>query len=621
MFETIRTNKRVVQIVLGIIILPLSLFGIRSCSFGEDLSDSVAKVGSQKILKAELTEAFQRDRSTGEETQTQRKMRVLNQLIDQAAIALAVKEAHLSVSDESVLQEIVNTKDFQVDGKFSSSLYKSILAQMNYSEARYEQEVRQQLSIGLLLNPLASKASTTSVKQLLSFQDEQRVVASWNIDAEPFKASVKLPADAVQKYYAAHQDMFQQPERIKVEYVLLNLDDLAKDVKLTDEELKKWYDNHLSQFKDPEERQARHILVSVEQGASKESKDAARKRAEELLAKVKANPAEFPKIAKEFSDDKASAEKDGDLGFFRIDAMAEPFAKAAFALKEGQISDIVETKFGYHIIEVTGIHAEKLQPFEEAKALVTQAAMQDAANKRFDAARQELSTLAYEKPSTFEPVKEKLGLKIQTSDWIERDSPPASVLGNQKLLAELFSTKSLKERRNIDVVSLSEEGLAASGRVIDYKPTSVRPLEEVSAQIEKKLIQDEALLLAKKEGENKLAKIKAGESLASNWGEVKTIKRGGSGLGADEVKAVFSEKTDKLPAYVGVATAKGFSLYRIDKVIPADIKDDDSRIALYQQQVSNLLSSEDMSAYVKGLRKKFGVKILVDFSTEKDVSE
>ncbi|MDQ8022571.1 MAG: SurA N-terminal domain-containing protein [Moraxellaceae bacterium] len=622
MFDAVRNNKKIVQIFLALITIPFALWGLESYTNLSDTAGGVAaKVGKSEISEAELKDALSRQQEQLREQygpaaaeiaqSTAFRTGVLDRLINERAVNDKVNSARLLVPDALVRDTILNFQEFKNDeGQFSREKYSAELRTRGMTEAGFEERVRVGLAEQMLLGPIvqSARAPRSVLERWIALQDEEREVTELHIDAKPFEAKVKLAEDAARKYYDANQAEFEVPEQVKVEYVVLSAEDLAKQVKVSDEEARKWYAANSARYVEAEERRASHILITADRSAPKDVREAARKKAEELLTQVRATPADFGKLAKTASQDPSSAANNGDLGYFARGAMVKPFEDATFGLKKGEVSGIVETDFGYHIIQLTDIRGGQAKPFEAARAEIVDELTRQAGSKRYSEAAEQFTNLVYEQSDSLKPAADKLGLVIQKSEWLNKGQVPPGVLGNAKLQGAIFNADNIKDQRNTEAVDVGA-GTLVSARVTEHKAAALRPFDQAKGLIESKLLADEATKLAKADGEAKLAQLAKGEKLSLSWGASNKLKRG-AGLMPDAQKAVFGAPSDKLPAYVGVASpVGGYSLYRIDRVSKPVVAANDLRFEGTGAAYTRLAGELDSRAYITSLRDKLGVTI------------
>lgn len=621
MFDAVRNNPKIVQTFLALITLPFAFFGVDAYfRNGGPGGNAAAKVGSVEISTIALEQAVREqenalreqmggtlDHSLAEDPEF--KSSVLDRLINEAAVKGAIADSKLVVSQESIQEYIKHIPEFQENGHFSFPLYEAFVRNQGLTPYGFEQRVRESVAQQQLMLPIAggAVASRLGSQRILSLEGEQRSVAELVFDASSYLPRVTLGDDAVRKYYDAHQDAFRSPEQVKLEYVALSLDDIVGKTTVSEADARKWFDDNAKTFAANEERRASHILVQVAADAKPEARELARKKAEGLLAQVKAAPAKFAEIAKANSDDTGSAEKGGDLGFFGRGAMVKPFEDAAFALKPHEISGLVESEFGYHIILLTDLRGDKAKSFEEMKSEAMDGARKQAANLRFAELSEQFGNMVYEQPDALKPVAEKFGLKLVQSDWISRDALPTA-LQNPKLRAALFSTESLQNRRNTEAVDIGN-GSVVSARIVEHKPAAVKPFEEVRKQAEDAAKLDEAGRLALADGESALKKLKAGEALTASWVTARELKRSSPELSAEARVAIFSASADKLPAYAGAARGRNYSVYRIEKVDLPALTEKSAELDNIIKRQSMINGQEDLRAYIEAIRKRQGVQI------------
>lgn len=618
MFDAVRNSKRIVQVFLALIILPFAFFGVDSYLGGVNSGDDVAKIGDAKITQQQFQQAL-RDQSERLRTQLGEKfdaklldapearMAIIDDLINQRLLMIEANRKGLFVSDDAIRRTIGSIDAFKIDGKFSSERYEAALRAQGMTPASFEAQLRQDLTLQQLAGAIGQSGvlAHTVSDRMLALQTEKREVMELRLGLDSYLDKVKLADGAARKFYDENSKQFELPEQAKAEYVVLSMETIGAQLAVTEAEIKAWYDGHKAQFQQAEERRASHILIASE----KLGKDKAKARAEEVLKEVRKNPAGFADLAKKNSDDPGSASKGGDLGFFAHGMMVKPFEDATLALKEGEISDVVESDFGFHIIKLSGIHAAKEKPLSEVRGQIEEDLKKAAASRKFAEAAEAFSNTVYEQPDSLKPVAEKFNLSIKQSDWLARQADPANgPLGNAKLLAALFSEDSIKNKRNTEAVEIASNTLVAA-RLIDYKPAALQPFDGVKGTIESMLKRQEAQALAKKDGEARLEALKKGEDKLS-WSAAKSVSRIDSRLiPPAAVPAVFRMDTAKLPAYTGVELpGSGYALFKLSKVNAGEAIDEANRRAMLDQ-LGKMGAQEDVRLYLAALRGRYKVEI------------
>src|SRR6185369_4038583 len=580
MFDAVRNNKRIVQVFLGLIILPFAFFGVDSYIKNVGSGDEVAKIGDIKITQQQFQQSV-RDQQDRLRTQLgaqfdpklldnpEARNAILDDLINQRLLMIEANKKHLFVSDEAIRRTIGGIDAFKVDGQFSAERYEAALRGQGMSPAGFEAQLRQDLTLQQLAGAISQSSliAHTVSDRLLALQTEKREVMEFRVGLDAYLDKVKLADGAVRKFYDDNSKQFELPEQAKAEYVVLSMETIGTQLTVSEAEIKAWYDGHKDKFRQPEERRASHILIASE----KLGKDKAKAKAEGVLKEVQKNPAAFADLAKKNSDDPGSAAKGGDLGFFGRGMMVKAFEETAFNLKEGEISGVVESDFGFHIIKVTGVHGAKEKPFAEVRGEIESELKLAGASRKFAEAAEAFSNTVYEQADSLKPVAEKFKLTIKQSDWLGRQANPANgPLANEKLLAALFSEDSIKNKRNTEAVEIATNTLVAA-RLVDYKPASLQPFDGVKASIETLLKRQEAQAQAKKDGESRLESLKKGEDKLA-WGAAKSVSRLDSRMiPPPAAEAVFKMDGAKLPAYTGVELpGSGYALFKLSKVGSGD---------------------------------------------------
>jgi len=635
MFEYIRTHRRLMQFALLLFIIPSFAFvGVESYSNFGDPANTVAKVGNQSITKEEWEAAQQNQveqlrQRFGEQFDPklfdtpEAKSRVLENLVAQRALAVEATRKNLVISDKTLQQSILAVPDLAGEnGRFDIERYKGLLAVQGVTPAMYEARLRKDLALQQINAAIQSTAFApkTVANRLSDLNDQERVVQELSFKVDAFVPQVKLTEVMLKAYYDKNIRQFQTPEQVKVEYVVLSSATIAPQITVSDADVKSYYDQNAKRYGVEEQRRASHILVAVKKDASATELAAAKTKAESLLLQVRATPVNFARLAKANSDDPGSGERGGDLELFARGAMVKPFEDAVFQMKVGQISDLVRSDFGFHIIELTDIKPAAIKPLEAVKEEIAAEIRTQLANKKYAEAAETFTNTVYEQADSLKPVADKLKLKIETVAGLTRQpdlqqsSAVASPVNNPKFLNALFSDDALKNKRNTEAVDVAPNTLVA-GRVVEYRPVSTLPFEQVQAVVRERVTRVEAANLARQAGETKLAELKKDVN-AGQFGPVKTVSRSKqSDFSGPAVAAIMSANSATLPAVIGlVAPGQGYSIFKITKVAtPANV--DVARRQAEQQQIAEAFAQEEMLAYIDVLKKKAKVKMLVPVST------
>jgi peptidyl-prolyl cis-trans isomerase D len=626
MFDSVRNNKKIVQIFLALITLPFAFFGVDSYVKNSGAGSDLASVADTKISIPQFEQALrerqdQMRQSLGANFKAEMmntreaRLSVLNSLIDQRLLLLETEKNRLQTSDEGLRDVISKIPSLQENGKFSMTRYETALRSQGLSQTQFEAKLRQDLTLQQLIGAIGDTAfvSDTQGAAMLRLQSEIRQFSELRIAPEQFADKVKVDPASVQKYYDDNKARFEVPEQVRAEYLVLSLDALLAQVAVAEAEIKAWYEGHKDRYEQSEERRASHILIVTNADTDKEK---ARVKADEVLKEVQKSPAKFAELAKQYSQDPGSAQKGGDLGFFGRGMMVKAFEDIVFSQKEGEISALVPSDFGYHIIKVTGIKPAKLRPLDEVRSEIASELKTQAASRKFAEAAESFTNMVYEQSDSLAPVAEKFKLKIEKSGLLTRTPDPKTIaslgpLANPKVLGSLFSDDAIKSKRNTEAVEIAPNMLLAA-RVVEHVAMTSIPFETVRADIEKLLRSQEAAAMAKASGEARLAELKkdgeAGDAKAA-WSTPKSVSRmQARDLPPAALQALFKADVQQLPAYVGAAVGGSYTLYKIVKLSQPEQVDGEKRKGL-QSEYASIVAQQDLSAYLAALRLRYKINI------------
>jgi peptidyl-prolyl cis-trans isomerase D len=429
------------------------------------------------------------------------------------------------------------------------------------------------------------------------------------ISPERFVGSVKLEDGAAKKYYDANQDEFRTPEQVRVEYVTLSTEASLAQVPIEPQEVKQYYEQNQRQFGVAESRQASHILIAVDKTAGADAKQKARAQAEQIRAEVLKSPNAFAELAKKHSQDPGSAAKGGDLGSFTRGSMVKAFDDAVFTMKVGEISQPVESDFGFHIIRVTGITPGTTRSFEQARPEIESELKKQRAGRLYAELAEKFNNTVFEQSDTLKPAAELLKQTPQQSGWITRAGAQDPKLNNPKLIQAVFSDDVLLNKRNSEAVEIAP-GTIVSARVIEHKPSAMQPFDSVKGAIEKKLVDTRAAQLAAQEGRQQLEALRQGKDAQVQWTPAQVVSRADpKGLPEPVMRQLFKAEASKVPAYSGVeAPGGGYMLLRITKVIEPE-KVDRAQQKSMSEGLAQLTGEEHFAAYVASLKDKAKVSL------------
>lgn len=625
MFDFVRDHKRLLQFLLVLLIFPsFVFFGVQGYSqFTDSANATVAKVDGNAIKQSELDAAHRqqvermRQQMPGLDIKMldtpEMKRQTLDSLVRERVLTAAANKQHLIVSDERLAAEIQRMPELAsvkgANGAINRDAYVALLSAQGLTPAGFENNLRLDLSLRQVLDgvqgsPLLGKGVTTATVDALL---ERREMQMQRFQSAEQMSKVQPSEADVAAYYKAHPDRFRSDEQASIEYVVLDLETLKKQVSVSEDELKAYYKENQSRYSSAEERRASHILINAAQDATAEQKAAAKAKAEALLAEVRKSPASFAEVARKNSQDPGSAEKGGDLDFFGRGAMVKPFEEAVFAMKADEISNVVASDFGFHIIKLTGVRGGQTKPFEAVRQEIVDEVTKQLAQKKYAEVAEQFSNLVFEQSDSLQPAIDKFKL-VKATGTVKRQPAPGATgpLASPKLLAAVFGTDTLRNKRNTEAVETAPSQLV-SARVVSHLPERVLPLEAVRAQALAQVQAEQAAAAARKEGQAKEAALRKNpaEGLPMTLEISRTQTRD---LPRNIVEAALRADLSKPPAVVGVDLgAEGYAVLKVTRVVPREASDpDNARAAPY---VSQSLAQAEATAYYEALKRRFKAEV------------
>ena len=625
MFDFVRNHSRLMMILLFALIIPsFVLFGIDGYNQSMDKGQVVASVDGQNITQAEWDAAHRaetdrlRASMPGIDAKVfdapETRQITLDRMIRDRVLASSVKATHVVISDTRLARELAQSPLVaslrNPDGSMDMERYKQLLGSQGMTPESFESRMRQDMAIrqveaGLSQTGFASKASAALISQAFYQRREVQLV---KFEPKDFANKVNLTDADLEAYYQSQQSAYSLPEQAQVEYVVLDLEAVKKSIALPEADLKSYYDQNVERLSGTEERRASHILITSPKDASEAERAKARAKAEDLLQQLKKAPASFAGLARQYSQDPGSANLGGDLNFFARGTMTKPFEDAAFALKKDELSDVVESDFGFHLIKLTDLKVPKRKSFDELRASIEADLKNQMARAKFAETAEAFTNGVYEQSDSLKPVADKFKLNIQKANGVTPQAQQGirGPLANPRLLAALFSEDVLRNKRNTEAVEVGPSQLAAA-RVLDYQASKVQPLAEVRASVRAALVSEKSAELAQQEGQKQLAAL-AAQPQDAKWPAAVTVSRDQQqALDPKVSDAVLRADAAKLPKVVGVDLAgQGYVIARVLRIVdrapssPEQAKQEQAQIAQWWAQA-------EKEAHFAALKAQFKV--------------
>ncbi|WP_443701162.1 SurA N-terminal domain-containing protein [Pseudomonas sp.] len=622
MLQNIRDNSQgwIAKTIIGIIVALMAFTGIEAIfQASTNTKQDVAKVNGEAITQTELSQAvdmqrrelmqrFGKDFDASLLDEKLLRDAALKGLIDRKLELQGAADSKFGFSEAALDQVILQTPQFQVDGKFNAERFDQVIRQLGYSRLQFRQMLSQEMLIGQVRNGIGASAFVTDA-QVLAFarlEKQTRDFATVNIKANP--AAVKLTDDEVKAYYDQHAKEFMTPDQVVIDYLELKKSSFFDQVTVKDDELQAAYEKETANLS--EQRRAAHILIEVN---DKVTDAQAKAKIEEVQARL-AKGEQFEALAKEFSQDPGSASNGGDLGFAGPGVYDPDFEAALYALNKDQVSAPVRSTFGWHLIKLLGVEAPEVPSFASLKGKLTHELKNQQVEQRFVEATKQLEDAAFEASDLAQPASD-LKLTVHTSAPFGRDGGEG-VAANRAVVTAAFSPEVLDEGANSTAIELDPETIIVLRAKEHLKPTQL-PLESVSAAIRTQMTKERASAAAKTHADELIASLRDGKTPLNQpidgqaWKVTAAATRSQEAIDPVVLQALFRmpkpAAKDK-PTFTTVTLADGsLVIVRLNSVNEAAAPSDDEK-AQYRRFLASRVGQQDFAAYRKQLETKAEIK-------------
>lgn len=631
MFDFIRRHNKWIMGILFLLVIPsFVFFGMGDYTQFNEGATKVAEVDGKSITQTEWDNAHRAevDRLRASNPTIDlalldsplMKHATLERLLRERVLAVAAADGHMATTDARLALELQQDPSIsglrRADGSLDLEAYRRLLATQGLTPEGFEARVRADMSARQVLNGVIESGFVSPAQADVSMnafleRREARVVRFTPADY----ASKLNPTDAdLEAFYKANLTRYQAPESARIDYIVLDIDGVKKSVNVSEQDLRAYYEQNAATLGTPEERRASHILINAPKSAPAAEREQAKARATELLAALRQAPDSFAEVARKSSQDEASASNGGDLGFFQRNRGIDPtISTTTYGLaKAGDISEVVESEFGYHIVKLTELKAAAVPPFEELRPKLEDQLRTQQAQKEFGEKADIFTNGVYEQSDSLQSVAERLKLSIQSADNVTRTPAPGATgaLANPKFLTALFSSDSLDKKRNTEALEIGANQLV-SGRVVQHSPAHARPFAEVKNEVREAFISERGAEMARSEGAERLKAWTEKPASATHLPAAVTLSRDGSTESPQLVEAVLRADSTKLPSFVGVDLgAQGYAIARVDKVLPHAEQAADT-LAQGRARYEELWAITEARRYYDYLKDRYKARILV----------
>ncbi len=629
MFDFSRKHTKIVMGLLFLLIVPsFVLFGMEGYNQSKDRAAVVAKVDGQEILQSQWDAAHVREVERLRASMPsldpklldspEARYATLERLVRDRVIAAASAKSKLGISDQRLARELHDNADIAAlrkpDGSLDMERYRQLLGSQGLSPEMFEANVRADISSRQVLSGVNSSgmASAAVADAALNAYFEKREIQVASFSTADYAAKLN-PTDAdLEQFYKANESLFQAPEQANIEYVLLDVDTIKNGLTVNEADLKTYFEQNSQRLSGNQERRASHILIASPKSAPAADRQKAKDKATELLALVKKSPETFADVARKNSQDPGSAPSGGDLDFFARGAMVKPFEDAVFSMKKDEVSDVIESEFGYHIIKLTDIKAPKQNTFAEMRPELELDFKKQQAQKKFAETAEAFTNGVYEQADSLKPIADRLKLEVKTASGVTRTAAPGAsgALANAKFLNALFSPDAIEKKRNTEAIEVASNQMI-SGRITQYTPARTRPLAEIKDLVRQRWAAKRGAEEARKDGIAKLAAWKAAPDTAAFTAPLIVSRDQAQKQPAQVVDASLRADAAKLPALTGVDLgAQGYTIVKVLKVLQRDAVADAMAKQERNQYVQWWTAAESM-AYYNILKDRFKTTMLV----------
>ncbi len=621
MLDSFRENSQgiVAKVIVGFIVVTFALWGVESLVSLGTADNAPVIVNGVDVSERQIQEGIDLQRrqlmaQMGDEADpalledNMLRGSVVEGLIEQELLVQSARELGLRVSSRQLDTIIVNTKEFQVDGRFDKNQFSNALRNVGLTPLMYRDYLSRDVVMAQSRSGVTSSAFTLpgEAQRLAELDRQTRDVRQLKVDVAPLLETVSVSDADIEAFYQANLAQFVSPEQVAVDYLLLDKATIAQGISVDESELQAQYERMLAAFESEEARQAAHILVAIDEDGDW---DAAKEKAQAIDAQLKAG-ADFAELARDNSDDLGSAEMGGDLGFIEKDVMVPEFEDVLYGLAEGEVSGPVETEFGYHLIKLLAIDRSEAPSFDDARAGLIAEQRQQKAEALFVTQSEELADLSFSSGDLMEP-SEVLGLTIQKSALFDRNGSEDPVVGQPRVLKEAFSTELIEGRHNSDLIELSSDQ-AVVIRVREHHPEQALPLDAVREQVTADVTKQKAAAAVKETAQQLLAQARdngldAVDASVGSWEILAGLGRGDQQVAREVKSAAFGmpRPSEGKPSLRVVELADGSAvLVAVEAVNTQAVELDEDQQRGLAQFLTNRAAQTDYRQFVQSLRSR-----------------
>ena len=608
-----RTQTTFAKVILAIIIIPFALFGIDSYLSSVGSNIYIASVNDESITSSEMektrSQFIAQIKSQDESTDPKVfesigfKKAVLDKLIITKLIDQEIKNSGFYISDSQVGIYISGMPEFQRNGKFSQEQYDEVLKVNNLTPKKFDDRIKSDLGTQQVKDSLRKLfyVPKNKIQNLVDLAYQKRDVSIFELKQADFKDKIDLSNPALKKVYEESKSSFMRPDQVKIKFIIYSAAGIVPTVKVADKEVNDYFTNNINRYQADQQRRAKHILFTVGADLASDEIKKIATNAQNVLNEIKKNPKTFKKNAEKYSQDAESAKNGGDLGFFSRGDMTKKFEDTVFSMSRNQISELIKTEFGFHIIMLTDIKGDEVK-FETVKNQIKGELIFNKAVAEYGENADNFGNIVYEQSENLQEAANKFSLKIEDSEWLSFEDAK-KFFNNEAFAQAIFDKDAINEKRNIAAIEASPNNLVAA-RVVDFRPSASKSFEEVKSTITDFLVEAESQRLLISAGTQLIEDVKLKPKMIDWIDQLSVDRIDRKGLSDPLINAIFKMDDNQLPSYTGLYDSRGeYIIVKLNKVATDKVDDKDSIDTFYNEYLA-MIQEEVDSAFILDLKAK-----------------
>ena len=608
-----RTQTTFAKVILAIIIIPFALFGIDSYLSSVGSNIYIASVNDESITSSEMektrSQFIAQIKSQDESTDPKVfesigfKKAVLDKLIITKLIDQEIKNSGFYISDSQVGIYISGMPEFQKNGKFSQEQYDEVLKVNNLTPKKFDDRIKSDLGTQQVKDSLRKLfyIPKNKIQNLVDLAYQKRDVSIFELKQADFKDKIDLSNPALKKVYEESKSSFMRPDQVKIKFIIYSAAGIVPTVKVADKEVNDYFTNNINRYQADQQRRAKHILFTVGADLASDEIKKIATNAQNVLNEIKKNPKTFKKNAEKYSQDAESAKNGGDLGFFSSGDKTKKFEDTVFSMSRNQISELIKTEFGFHIIMLTDIKGDEVK-FETVKNQIKGELIFNKAVAEYGENADNFGNIVYEQSENLQEAANKFSLKIEDSEWLSFEDAK-KFFNNEAFAQAIFDKDAINEKRNIAAIEASPNNLVAA-RVVDFRPSASKSFEEVKSTITDFLVEAESQRLLISAGTQLIEDVKLKPKMIDWIDQLSVDRIDRKGLSDPLINAIFKMDDNQLPSYTGLYDSRGeYIIVKLNKVATDKVDDKDSIDTFYNEYLA-MIQEEVDSAFILDLKAK-----------------